>query len=87
VFDKNSAGWFEPFSQYDVIPFGTASTDAYSVVNLNVGGSLEFGRTALDLYFGVENLLDETYRDFLDTYKGYALSPGRNLIARVGVSF
>jgi len=87
VFDKNSAGWFEPFSQYDVIPFGTASTDAYSVVNLNVGGSLELGRTALDLYFGVENLFDETYRDFLDTYKGYALSPGRNLIARVGFSF
>jgi len=27
----------------------------------------------------VRNLLNETYRDFLDTYKGYALSPGRDV--------
>ncbi|MEE8573110.1 MAG: TonB-dependent receptor [Gemmatimonadota bacterium] len=87
ILDKDSAGLFEPFSQFDVIPFGTASTDAYTVVSLYVGGSVELGRTPLDLYFGVENLLDETYRDFLDTYKGYALSPGRNFIAKVGVSF
>jgi len=87
ILDKRSAGLFEPFSQFDVIPFGTASTDAYTVVNLYADGSVELGRTPIDLYFGVENLLDETYRDFLDTYRGYALSPGRNFIAKVGVSF
>jgi iron complex outermembrane receptor protein/hemoglobin/transferrin/lactoferrin receptor protein len=87
VLDKSTAGLFEPFSQFDLTPFGTASTDAYTVVNLYAGASVEIGRTPLDLYFGVENLLDETYRDFLDTYKGYALSPGRNFIAKIGVSF
>ena len=38
----------------------------------------------LTLTVGVDNLLDETYRDFLDTYKGYALSPGRDV--RFGLS-
>jgi len=33
----------------------------------------------LTLSIGVRNLLDETYRDFLDTCKGYALSPGRDV--------
>jgi hypothetical protein len=36
---------------------------------------------------GLHHVRTETYRDFLDTYKGYALSPGRNFIAKVGVSF
>jgi len=36
---------------------------------------------------GVENLTDESYRDFLDTYKGYALSAGRNVWLKASVPF
>ena len=41
----------------------------------------------LTVTFGVRNLLDETYRDFLDTYKGYALSLGHDVQLSLSTSF
>ena len=41
----------------------------------------------IEFDIGVENLTDESYRDFLDTYKGYALSPGRNVWIKASVPF
>jgi len=79
--EQDAAGRFEPFSQFDGgfgPPFGTASTRAYTVVNAEVGTTVDLG-APLSLSVEVRNLLDETYRDFLDTYKGYALSPGRDV--------
>ncbi len=70
----------EPFQQFDGAPFGTASTDAYTVADFAAGfglGTVAGRRLQLDLE--VRNLTDERYRDFLDTYKGYALSPGRDI--------
>ncbi|PAU82496.1 TonB-dependent receptor [Halovibrio salipaludis] len=70
----------EPFVQFDNAPFGTASTDAYTVADLALGFSVD-GVTGAPMRFSLEvrNLTDKTYRDFLDTYKGYALSPGRDV--------
>jgi hypothetical protein len=31
--------------------------------------------------------IDTEYRDFLDTYKGYALSPGRDIRVSLSVPF
>jgi len=76
----------EPFQQFDGAPFGTASTDAYTVANFAAGfglGTAEGRRVQLDLK--VHNLTDKRYRDFLDTYKGYALSPGRDVQLEVRV--
>jgi len=91
AFDKDAAGRFEPFSQFDGgfgPPFGTASTQAYNVVNVEAQTTLRLGLGApLTLSVGVDNLLDETYRDFLDTYKGYALSPGRDVQFSLSTSF
>ena len=91
AFQKDAAGRFEPFAQFDAgfgPPFGTASTRAYSVVNLEARTTLELGLGApLTVSVGVDNLLDETYRDFLDTYKGYALSPGRDVQLSLSTSF
>lgn len=36
------------------------------------------GRT-VSLNLQIHNITDESYRDFLDTYKGYALGNGRNV--------
>lgn len=84
---KNAAGAYEPFSQFDSMPFGTASTGAYTLADLNLGFELPlFGHRA-DFTVQVKNLFNETYRDFLDTYKGYALGTGRNLIMKVSVPF
>jgi iron complex outermembrane receptor protein/hemoglobin/transferrin/lactoferrin receptor protein len=89
--DKDAAGRFEPFSQFDGgfgPPFGTASTKAYSVINVEARTTLHLGLGApLTFTVGVDNLLDETYRDFLDTYKGYALSPGRDVRFGLTTSF
>ena len=89
--DKDAAGRFEPFSQFDEgfgPPFGTASTRAYSVVNVEARTTLALGLGApITVSVGVDNLLDETYRDFLDTYKGYALSPGRDVQFSLSTSF
>jgi iron complex outermembrane receptor protein/hemoglobin/transferrin/lactoferrin receptor protein len=91
AFDKDAAGRFEPFAQFDAgfgPPFGTASTQAYNVVNVEAQTTLRLGLGApLTLTVGVDNLLDETYRDFLDTYKGYALSPGRDVQFSLSTSF
>ncbi len=88
--DKDAAGRFEPFSQFDGDfgpPFGTASTEAYTVVNAEAQGTLTGLGVPLTLSIGVDNVFDTTYRDFLDTYKGYALSPGRDVQFGVSASF
>lgn len=87
AFRKEAAGRIEPFSQFDGAPFGTATTRAYTVIDVEAGTTLRLGVTPVSLTVGVDNLTDEVYRDFLDTYKGYALSPGRSLRTRVSVPF
>jgi outer membrane receptor protein involved in Fe transport len=89
--DKDAAGRFEPFSQFDGDfgpPFGTASTKAYTTVDVSVESrfALGFG-VEPSLRVGVRNVFDTTYRDFLDTYKGYALSPGRDVRVSLSVPF
>ncbi len=69
----------EPFSQFDDAPFGSASTDGYTLVDLGAGIAPRVGGQVLHLDLAVHNLFDEDYRGFLDTYKGYALSPGRDI--------
>lgn len=79
VASKKAAGDYEPFSQYDRLPFGRASTEAYALWNLRYSAELPMDKQRLQLAFSVENLLDTPYVDFLDTYKGFTLGQGRNL--------
>lgn len=83
TFGKDAAGVIEPFSQFDRIPFGTASTRGYTLLGLEARTTLDLGSAPVLVSLTVDNLLDEEYRNFLDTYKGYALSPGRNIGLRV----
>jgi iron complex outermembrane receptor protein/hemoglobin/transferrin/lactoferrin receptor protein len=80
---KDAAGTIEPFSQFDGTPFGTASTRAYTLVGLEASSVLDLGAVPVSLTVSVTNLFDEAYREFLDTYKGYALSPGRDVALRL----
>lgn len=86
AFSKDAAGRLEPFSQFDDTPFGTASTESYTLLNLSLSGEVRVG-TPLAVTLEVDNLLDEDYRAFLDTYKGYALSPGRDVRVKLSVPF
>ena len=82
---QQSAGLIEPFGQFDEPPppFGTGSTESYTLVDLRAGASLG----GVDVSLAVENILDEPYRDFLDTYKNITLSPGRNVMLTVSRKF
>ncbi|WP_178862837.1 TonB-dependent receptor [Thiomicrorhabdus cannonii] len=75
---KKIAGLYEPFSQFDNLPIGTGSTDAYAVWNLSYAVDVKLDSNTLKLGAAVENLFDTAYVDFLNTYKGYTLNPGRN---------
>ena len=89
--DKDAAGRFEPFWQFGNAPqfsdFGVASTDSYTLVNVTTGGNIPVGGQSWFVQVGVDNLFDEAHRDFLDTYKGYALNPGRNVQFKVRIPF
>ena len=88
AFDKEAAGRYEPFWQFGpAFPFGRASTDAYTILNASLGFDLPLWDRPISFQLSAQNLLDEDYRDFLDTYKGYALSPGRNITFRVKIPF
>lgn len=91
AFAKDAAGTYEPFAQFDRTnrppPFGTASTKGYTLVDLTAGATVVLGSAEANLTVGAKNLLDTSYRSFLDTYKGYALSPGRNVFVKLSVPF
>lgn len=59
-------------------PFGVP-TDAYELVNLKAGLELPTGRMTWGLDLSVRNLLDESYTDFLYSYKAVAQNPGRDV--------
>ena len=92
VSSKNAAGIYEPFGQFDDgigpdISFGVCSTNKYELVDLGFGFDLCLFNRPVSLDFTVTNLFDKVYRDFLDTYKGYALSPGRSVNAKINIPF
>ncbi len=87
VMSKESAGEYEPFSQFDRIPFGTASTEAYTIFSIALGTSFNFYSQPISVFIEAENLFDKAYVDFLDTYKGYALSMGRDISCKIQVPF
>ena len=92
VSSKKAAGIYEPFGQFDDgigpnIPFGVCSTEKYDIVDLGFGFDLCLYNRPVNLDFTVTNLFDKVYRDFLDTYKGYALSPGRSINVKINIPF
>jgi len=85
---KDAAGRYEPFWQFDLNQdFGVASTDAYTLLELGMGLDIQLGGQPIILSIRVKNATNEAYRDFLDTYKGYCLSPGRNIQLRLDFPF
>ncbi|PLA74556.1 TonB-dependent receptor [Hydrogenovibrio sp. SC-1] len=87
VDSQNAAGLYEPFSQFDGLPFGTASTDAYTVWNLGYQAQVTLDKQTLSLAASVDNVFDTAYVDFLNTYKGYTLNTGRNFQLKARLEF
>jgi len=90
TFQKDAAGRYEPFWQFgnlDKFPFGVASTDAYTLLNVGIGFTVPFLERSIKVDVQGSNLLNNAYRDFLNTYKGYALNPGRDVTVKVSIPF
>ena len=63
--------------------YGVGSTPAYTMLDVGVGGHLNVGAPSIEVHLSVENLVDELYRDLLDSQKGFTLGVGRNIGLRV----
>jgi iron complex outermembrane recepter protein len=90
VDDQQAAGNQEPFSQYNdktKLPFGSADTAGYTVWGLGYNADIGIGAQKAQLGIKVTNVLNTQYRDFLDTYKGYALAMGRDVSLTLRVPF
>jgi iron complex outermembrane receptor protein len=58
-------------------------TDAYTLVDFDVGMERAFLGHATRFEVGVRNAGDVRYKSFLSRYKEFALEPGRNIIIRI----
>ncbi|MDD2451487.1 MAG: TonB-dependent receptor [Sulfurovum sp.] len=80
-------GSYEPFAQYNTMPFGSADTSGYTLWGLGYTNDFELFEKAGSFTIRANNLFDKAYRDFLDTYKGYALGMGRDISFSVSLKF
>jgi len=87
VDDQQVAGTYEPFAQYNTMPFGSADTAGYVLWGIGYESTLSLMDHTANLGIKIDNLLDTKYRDFLDTYKGYTLGTGRNISFSLRIPF
>ncbi|HTE25123.1 TonB-dependent receptor [Flavitalea sp.] len=60
---------------------------AYNLVNLNAAVTLRFGKHPFTLGAGVHNLLNTSYREYLNSFRYYVDEAGRNVQLRLKFSF
>lgn len=77
----------EPFYHYNNMPFGSADTAGYTLWGLGYESKLTLFNQDANLRINVDNIFDKKYRNFLDTYKGYALGMGRNISFSLRIPF
>ncbi|HTJ51012.1 MAG TPA: hypothetical protein VL443_16235, partial [Cyclobacteriaceae bacterium] len=51
------------------------------------GFSLPLGKQLMNINFSASNLLNTTYRDYMDRFRYFSDEPGRNFTLRVRVPF
>ncbi len=95
---SSSTEWIHPFVEIRSIYTGKGKisgpdepfpldTASYMLIDLGAGVQRRFEKTILSFNLWVVNLANKSYKDFLDTYKLYALSPGRNIRATLRFLF
>ncbi|MBP9187623.1 MAG: TonB-dependent receptor [Bacteroidia bacterium] len=60
---------------------------AYGLIDLNLGFEQHIKKQTIKWSFGVNNLLNTGYRDYLSRYRYFAMEPGRNFIIRLSIPF
>lgn len=68
-------------ARQDHTPPGVDRVDGWHTVNLHLGWDFAVSHTQQRLYAGVDNLLDESYREYLTTSRGFSFNePGRSFV-------
>lgn len=62
-----------------------APPNGYGLLSAELGTSLKFGKQLLNISITATNLLNETYRDYLDRFRYFADSQGKNYTLRLKV--
>lgn len=95
---SSSVYWIHPFVEIRSILTGKGKisgpdepfpldTAGYALLDLGAGVERRFEKNILAFDLWISNLANRAYKDFLDTYKLYALSPGRNIRATLRFLF
>jgi iron complex outermembrane receptor protein/hemoglobin/transferrin/lactoferrin receptor protein len=92
TFSKKAAGPYDLFWNYEFLPeaqdtYRLASTDAYTLLNASLGFNLLLWNRPVSFNITAQNLLNKAYRNFLNSYKGYALNPGRGITFKIEIPF
>ncbi len=61
--------------------------DAYMLVGIQAGADIPFGKQHITIGVGVNNLLDVSYRDYLNRFRYYTDELGRNFSVRLKIPF
>lgn len=61
--------------------------DAYFLANIHFGFEKEIGKNALRFNLNIQNLLNTSYRDYLNRFRYYADEMGRNVSLRLSYEF
>ncbi|MBN1568628.1 MAG: TonB-dependent receptor [Acidobacteria bacterium] len=96
--DNSSADWIHPYIEISSTFMGKGSisgpdepfpldTAGYALLDLGAGVQRRLGKYVMAFDLRISNLADRAYKGFLDTYKLYALSPGRNIRATLRFLF
>jgi iron complex outermembrane receptor protein len=60
---------------------------SYFLINFHTGFGFQIGREKFNLYLNLDNLLNTSYRDYLNRFRFYADDVGRNLTLRLKYDF
>ena len=60
---------------------------AYNLINLEYFTSIHFPSTRVEFIMGINNLLNTSYRDYMNAFRYFALDRGRNISFKVKIPF
>ncbi|HJN05093.1 MAG TPA: TonB-dependent receptor [Bacteroidales bacterium] len=77
------------FEQKNILPSQdfVAPPGSYYLIGLKASAEKQLSKLRLNMYVRVENLLNETYRDYLNRQRYFADDLGFNLIVGINISF
>jgi len=61
--------------------------NAYGLIHILGGTSLRFNQQTLHLHAGVNNLLNKTYKEYMNRFRYYAHDMGRNITLKLNYTF